>query len=315
MLAGTFKSNYDQGMNRKKIGCLLFLLLIMVVLLAIFVFPTRRQEQHPYFANFDTYPLVIAHADDTGQGLWPGNTMPFFRGSKELGVDVLEFDVHMSKDGHLVVMHDETVDRTTNGSGKISDLTLQEIKSLEVAGDWSPDDGQTTPYKGQKLRVPTLAEVFYLFPDSVMNIEIKQAEPSMARALCEMIHSFDMSQKVLVPSFSDEAIAEFRSYCPEVATASGARETRSFVIANFALLSKFIPIEFEAFQVPESSSSIPVVIPHFINGAHKRNVQVHIWTVNDADDMQRFMELGVDGIMTDRPDLLLEIREQLTEGN
>ena len=297
-------------MKKGKIGCLILLVLAILALLLIAVLPRRQQAEHPFFANFKTYPLIIAHADDTGLGLWPGSTMVFLRGVEELGVDVLELDVHMSKDGHIVVMHDDTVDRTTNGSGKINEITLKEIKSLEVGGDWSPDGGKTFPYRGAGLRVPTLAEVFYLFPDKPMNIEIKQAEPSMAQPLCDMIRNFGMSEMVLVPSFSDKAMEEFRTACPEVATAASSGEARLFVILNFALLTNLLTPQYEAFQVPQESSGIPIVIPHFVNRAHSRNLQVHVWTVNNPGEMQRLIDMGVEGIMTDRPDLLLDLREQ-----
>ena len=285
----------------------LFLLLAILALLAAVSLNGQKGADHPFFDNFDTYPLVIAHADDTGQGLWPGSTMPFLRGVSEMGVDVLEIDVHMTRDGHIVVMHDDSVDRTTDGTGKINEMTLKEIKSLEVAGNWTQDDGETYPYRGQGLRVPTLPELFYLFPDWPMNIEIKQAEPSMAQPLCDMIRNFNMSSKVIVPSFSDAALAEFREACPEVATAGGSDEVRNFVMLNFIFLSNLLSPAYEAFQVPEESSGIPVVTPRFVNTAHNRNLQVHVWTVNDPADMQRFIEMDVDGLMTDRPDLLLEL--------
>lgn len=289
----------------RKFWLLLIPILLIVALIAL-SFWKRPSPTHPYFANFDTYPLVFAHADDTGQGLWPGNTMPFFKGVSDLGVDVLELDVHMTSDGHIVVMHDDTVDRTTDGTGKVSELTLREIKSLEVGGSWSPDGGTTYPYRGQGLRVPTLAELFYLFPDIPMNIEIKQAEPSIAVPLCTMIRNFNRSEKVLVPSFSDAAMAEFRAACPEVATAGSTSEVRSFVLLNFAFLSNLLAPSYQAFQVPETSSGISVVNPRFVQAAHRRNLQVHVWTINDPGDMQRFIAMGVDGIMTDRPDLLLQ---------
>ncbi len=294
------------GMIEKKVRYLILLAFVVLPLLIIIAFPARRQEEHPFFANFDTYPLVFAHADDTGQGLWPGSTMVFLEEAAKLGVDVLEIDVHMSQDGHIVVMHDDTVDRTTNGSGKINQLTLKEIKELEVGTNWSTDGGSSYPYRGARLRVPTLAEVFYLFPDKPMNIEIKQEEPSMAQPLCDMIRNFKMSNKVLVASFSDKAMSEFRAACPELATAASSGEARSFVALNVAFLSKFISADYEAFQVPEESSGIPIVIPHFVNSVHDKNLQVHIWTVNDLADMERYIEMGVDGIMTDRPDLLLD---------
>ncbi len=282
--------------------------LILLVLLLLFVLLRRRAiPRHPWFDQFDRYPLVIAHADDSGQGLWPGNTMRFLEGVAGLGVDVLEMDVHMSKDGHVVLMHDDRVDRTTDGSNLVSDLTLEEIKALEVGGNWSQDGGATYPYRGQGLQVPTIEEVFQRFPDYAMVIEIKQESPSMAAPFCAIIRRYDMGEKVLVPSFSDQAMTEFRAACPEVATAASSGEVRKFVIANFLLATNLLNPAYQAFQVPEMRGRIPVVIPHFVNSAQDHNLQVHIWTINEKADMRRFLEMGVDGIMTDRPDVLLEL--------
>lgn len=282
-------------------------LLLIVLLLAFVLLQRRSIAQHPWFDQFNNYPLVIAHADDTGQGLWPGNTMLFLESVAELGVDGLEMDAHMTRDGHVVLMHDDTVDRTTDGAGLISNMTLEEIKALEVGGNWSQDDGATYPYRSQRLQVPTVEEVFQRFPDYPMVIEIKQETPSMADPFCALIREYGMSEKVLVPSFSDQAINEFRAACPEVATAASGDEVRSFVIANFLLATNLLNPAYQAFQVPEESSGIPVVIPHFVNSAQDHNLQVHIWTINDAHDMKRFLEMGVNGIMTDRPDILLDI--------
>ncbi len=298
----------DKSYPMMKTRLLLIILVILIVLLIALTLWTRPSPTHPFFNQFtpDQYPLVIAHADDTGQGLWPGSTMLFLEESAALEVDVLELDVHSTQDGHLVVMHDETVDRTTDGSGQISEMTLEAIKSLEVGGNWTQDDGQTYPYRGAGLQVPTLEEVFQQFPDYPMNIEIKQETPSIAQPLCDLLRKYGMEEKVIVPSFSDSALAEFRETCPEVATAASSSEVRNFVLLNFILLSNLLSPQYEAFQVPQSSSNIPVVIPSFVNTAHDRNLQVHVWTVNAPDDMQRLADMGVDGIMTDRPDLLMQ---------
>ena len=291
-----------------KIRWLLIGIIILLLLLLALSFWTRPSAAHPFFAQFkeSQYPLVIAHADDTGQGHWPGSTMLFLEESAALGVDMLELDVHMTKDGHIIVMHDDTVDRTTNYSGQISELTLAEIKKMEVGGNWTQDDGQTFPYRGAGLQVPTLEEVFLRFPGYPMNIEIKQESPSMVEPFCALLREHNMQEKVLVPSFSDTAIKEFRKTCPEVATAAGSSEARNFVLLNFIFLSNLLSPAYNAFQVPQISSGIPVVIPAFVNAAHDRNIQVHVWTVNDLSAMQHLISLGVDGIMTDRPDILLE---------
>ncbi|MFT5210644.1 MAG: glycerophosphoryl diester phosphodiesterase [Flavobacterium sp.] len=271
-------------------------------------FWTRSPPDHVFFSQFSAsqYPLVIAHADDTGNGLWPGSTHIFLDGVAELGVDIVELDVHMTKDGHIVVMHDNTVDRTTNGSGLISSMTFAEIKTLKVAEKWSNDGGITYPYKSRALTIPSLKEVFAKFPDYPMNIEIKQEFPSMAIAFCDVLREFNMTEKVLVPSFSAKAMGEFRHACPEVATAASGDDTQKFVLSNFIFLSKLLSPEYEAFQVPHTAYGFELVTSHFTDSAHKRNLQVHVWTINDPVEMNQLIDLGVDGIMTDRPDILLE---------
>jgi glycerophosphoryl diester phosphodiesterase len=284
----------------------IFAIFLLFLLTAFIFWPKRSIERHPWFKQFEQYPLVISHADDTGQGLWPGNTMVYLEGVADLGVDVLEMDAHMTSDGHIVLIHDETVDRTTNDSGLVSNFTLKEIQKLEVGINWTQDGGATHPYRGQGLQIPTVEEVFQRFPDYPMVIEIKQQSPSMAEPFCALIRRYNMTNKVLVPSFSDQAISEFRAACPEVATAAGSDEVRNFVIANFLMATNILNPLYQAFQVPEKSGDIPVVIPHFIKTAHAHGLQVHIWTINEETDMQRFIDLGVDAIMTDRPDILLE---------
>jgi len=129
----------------------------------------------------------------------------------------------------------------------------------------------------------------------------------MAAPLCDLIRGYGMQEKVLVPSFSDEAIQEFREVCPEIATAASRGEVLDFVVRGFLLLGGTISPEYEALQVPESEGSIPVVTRLFLWFAHNRNLEVHIWTINEAEDMQRFIDMGVDGIMTDRTDTLNEV--------
>lgn len=293
---------------RKRVLSALALLIFLAAGSYLFIRLTAEPiPYHPIFDNFSDYPLVIGHADDSGSGLWPGNTMIYLEGTAEIGVDMLEMDVNMTKDGHIVLMHDTTVDRTTNGSGRIPDLTLEEIQALEVGVNWSQDDGETYPYRGQGLQVPTLEAVFQRFPDYPMTIEIKQTELDMTGPLCDLIHEYGMEDKVIIPSFSDEVIQNFREACPEVATAPASGEVRQFVILNFAFLADVLQPDYQVFQVPVESGGITVITDSFIRAAHNRNLQVQVWTINDTAEMQRLIDIGVDGIMTDRPDLLLQL--------
>jgi glycerophosphoryl diester phosphodiesterase len=129
----------------------------------------------------------------------------------------------------------------------------------------------------------------------------------MADPFCNLIREYKMEENVIVASFSDLAITSFRRLCPEVATAPGGDEVRNFVLLNFIFLSEILNPDYQVFQVPIESGGIPVVTKSFVKAAHNRNIQIQVWTINDPVEMQRLIDLGVDGIMTDRPDLLLEL--------
>ena len=277
---------------------------LLVVIYTVLALLAKPIPDHPFFGHYDGV-LVVAHRG--GRGLWPENTLYAFERAVELGVGVLEMDVHSTKDGALVVMHDRTVDRTTDGTGPIQDFTLAELEELDAGYNWSDDDGQTFPFRGQGIAVPTVAEVLAAFPDVLMNIEIKQSQPPIAASLCQVIRDYGMTERVLIASFDTDTIKEFRTACPEVATTAGEDEVRILFGLNLAFLGAIYSPPAEAVQVPEYSGDLHVVTRRFVHTAHARNMEVHVWMVNDADDMQRFLDLGVDGIITDHPDRLLAL--------
>jgi len=288
---------------KKKIALsVLGVILLALVLMAVFA---KRAPDHPYYADDLPYPLVIAHQG--GDGLWPGDTMFAFEHAAALGVDVLEMDLHITQDGVLVINHDETVDRTTNGSGNIEDTTLAELKTLDAGHQWSDDGGETFPYRGMGITLTTLEEVFQAFPKYQMTIEIKTTERSMAKPFCDMIRAYDMQDKILVASFLDERMTDFRLTCPEVATSSARQETTVFVLLSKVYLGRLYSPAFNALQVPEESSGITVMTAQFVRAAHERNLRVEPWTIDDPEQMKQYINWGVDGIITDRPDLMLEV--------
>ena len=279
--------------------------ILIVIVLAAARLTAKPAPEHPYYTPDTARPLVIAHQG--GDGVWPGETMLAFQKAAALGADVLEMDIHITADGALILMHDETVDRTTDGTGQIEAMTLDELKKFDAAYDWSPDKGVTFPYRGQGLQVATLEEVFAAFPDMRMVIEIKKTNASMTKPFCGMIREYDMQEKILVASFHDDRLEEFRAECPEVATSSAKNETRNFVLLTKAFLGGFYSPKFHSLQVPEESGGITVMTEGFVRAAHKRNLAVEPWTINDEETMRRFITWGVDGIITDRPDILLEV--------
>jgi glycerophosphoryl diester phosphodiesterase len=251
------------------------------------------------------HPLVIAHRG--GALLWPENTLFAFRRAAELGADMLEMDLRATADGAIVVLHDETVDRTTDGMGPVRALTLERLRRLDAAHRWSADGGRTFPLRGAGLVVPTLEEVLRALPRTPMTLEIKQREPSLAAALCRAIRAEGASGRVLVASFHDAEVRSFRRHCPEVATSATAGEARAFVLLSRVAPSPPYTPPAQALQLPERLGSLRVITPRLVDAARRRGFQVHAWTVDEEADMRRLLGLGVDGIVTDRPDRLLEI--------
>ncbi len=262
-------------------------------------------QEHPFFepATQLSEPEVIAHRG--GSGLWPENTLYAFEQATTLGVDIIEMDVRSSADGVPVLIHDSSVERTTNGIGAVDQLTLAELQALDAAYHWSDDGGQTFRYRDQGIIMPTLSEVLSTFPETRMNIEIKTAQPALATILCALIHEYDTAEQVLVASFSNGTLQQFREVCPDVATSASEEEERAFFALNLVFLGPTYRPNFHVLQVPEQRNGIRVITPGFVRAAHERGLAVHAWIINEENDMQRMRELGVDGIISDYPDRLL----------
>jgi glycerophosphoryl diester phosphodiesterase len=283
-----------------------FILGIFVILAWVIGAMALLAKPNPGHPFFDTQGIqVIAHRG--GRHLWPENTLFAFENASTLGVDVLEMDLHSTRDGAIVVIHDSTVDRTTDGTGLVQSYTLAELQSLDAGYRWSPDGGETHPYRGQDIVIPTLEAVLVAFPEILLNLEIKQSDPSVVVPLCKLLREYGAVERVLVASFDTNTIKAFRKNCPEVPTSSGEDEIRLLYGLSRVFLAGVYSPKAEAVQVPEYSGKIQVMTKRFVDAAHGRGMAVHVWTVNEVADMERMLELGVDGIITDAPDLLLDL--------
>jgi glycerophosphoryl diester phosphodiesterase len=266
----------------------------------------RRSRPVPHHPFLDiATPIVMAHRG--GQGLWPPNTLYAFQQATALGVDVLELDIHRTADGVLVVRHDPSVDATTNGSGFIQEMTLAEIKALDAGYTWTADGGQTFPYRGQGITIPTLEEVLVAIPEMRLNIDIKPEDRTVVEPFCQLLKKFNSLERVLVGSFHDPQLRLFRQLCPQAATAAGVQETTLFFGLVNTLLGAAYQGLAEVFSVPEYKDGLHVVTPRFIRGAHAHHMQVHVWTVNELEDMRRLLDWGVDCLITDYPDRLMAL--------
>ncbi|MGQ4384543.1 glycerophosphodiester phosphodiesterase [Streptomyces sp. SAS_270] len=244
--------------------------------------------RHPYLDH--PGPIAFAHRGGAADGL--ENTVAQFRRAVETGYRYLETDVHATADGRLVAFHDSTLDRMTDGAGRIADLPWQDVSHARVAG---------------KEPVPLFEELLETFPQARWNVDIK-AEPAV-RPLLDLLDRTSAWDRVCVGSFSEPRVARAQQLAgPRLATSYGTRG-----VLGLRLLSYGIPAALRrsavAAQVPESQSGIPVVDHRFVRAAHARGLKVHVWTVNEPQRMHRLLDLGVDGIMTDHIDTLRKVLE------
>jgi glycerophosphoryl diester phosphodiesterase len=264
---------------------------------------------------------VIAYAHQGGAWEAPSSTLYAIRAALDAGATGIELDVHATSDGHLVVSHDPTVDRTTNGSGDFADLTLADVQQLDNAYWWAPGadvspglapDGY--PFRGRApadhdFRVATLEEVLEAFPGVVLNLDIKQTAPEVApyeEALAAMLKRHRRQDDVIVASFLDRATDAFSSFAPDIPTSAGTAAVAGFFQAVKAGEDP-PPMRHVALQVPAIYAGVALVDAPFIEAAHRAGMVVHVWTIDAEAEMERLCDLGVDGIITDLPTTLVEV--------
>ncbi len=241
-------------------------------------------------------PFAIAHRGS--KLLWPENTRLAFANAIEVGFRWLETDLHLSHDGHLMCIHDSTLDRTTERSGPVSELTRAELESIDAAFRF--EIGGEFPERGNRHGVPSLEDVIAEFSDSRFVVDLKQ--DGLAEPLWKLITRLGVEDRVIVGSFSDRRLREFRSISHgTVATSAGPRAVAR-ALASAALFSP--PLLADALQVPVAARGIPVVTERSVRKFHAAGYQVHVWTVNSSKQMHRLLDLGVDAIITDRPEAL-----------
>lgn len=245
------------------------------------------------------YPRILGHRGAKGHA--PENTIASFRKGIELGATILEMDVHATRDGTVVVSHDDTVDRTTNGTGAIRRMMRSEVAKLDAGYRWTAE-GETFPFRGQDLRIPTLPEVLASFPDTPLNIEIKQADPPMVDLVVGLLKEKGCEARTNLAAESVEIMGDIRASGWAGATSYSMGDVLAFIdaLAN-GRLAEYVPPGI-ALQVPERWGDNAVVTEEFVKGAKKCDVEVHVWTVNDPAAMDRLFALGVDGLVTDFPE-------------
>jgi len=278
---------------------------------------TRRRARHPALAL--PRPQVFAHRG--GALLRPENTILAFDHGMSLGADGLEFDVHLSRDGEVVVHHDATLERTTNGRGPLSALTADELARLDAgyhfrpldgppppAGSWPASAGHAAehPFHGVAGGVPRLEEVLRRYPTATCIIELKVNEPELAHRTVDVVRAAGALDRVALGSFGRRVLRAARAYEPRLLTGAAREETRLALYRSWVRWPVKHP-PYDAYQVPETAGSTRVVSPRFVRYAHDTGLAVQVWTVNEKADMLRLLDWGVNAIISDRPDIAVEV--------
>lgn len=243
---------------------------------------------HPFFDGAP--PRAFAHRGGLEEA--PENTLAAFRHAVSLGFRYLETDVHLTADGELVAFHDERLDRVTDRTGRISELTLAEVRAARIAGT---------------EQIPTLDELLEELPESRFNIDAK--DDRVVIALIHALRRHAALDRVCVGAFSDERIRRLRRLGgPGLCTTAGPRETaRAVAAARWGRSRSGATPPYHCLQVPVRYRNVEVVTKPFVELAHSKGCEVHVWTIDDPAEMERLLDLAVDGIMTDRPSVLRDV--------
>lgn len=256
---------------------------------------------------------MIGHRGAAGER--PENTLESFAHALACGAAVLETDVHLSRDGHVVIAHDPDVARTTDGRGHLAALTLEEIRALDAGHRHEASDG-SRPWRGRGLRIPTLREAFEAFPRARFNIELKRADPWLVEGTLDAVQAFDRAGLTLLAAGEDDAMALLREGVRarglDVALGASVGDIVGFVRAAQGEAPP--PAEPMALQIPETFAGRPLATPELVAFAHAHEVQVHVWTVNEPEAMHRLLDRGVDGLVSDWPGRLREVVEARRRG-
>ncbi|MDQ3212500.1 MAG: glycerophosphodiester phosphodiesterase [Acidobacteriota bacterium] len=251
-------------------------------------------------------PLVYAHRG--GAALRPENTIASFDNGLALGADGLEFDVHLSRDGVVVVHHDPTLERTTNARGPVAACTADELAAFDAAHWFGGEDYATGPfpYRGQGIGIPRLRDVLARYPGIPMIIELKVNEPALAIGAVDEVRAAGAVDCVSFGSFGWRVLNALREYEPRIPTGASREEARWALYRSWIHWPPGRPA-YREFQVPERSGGTTIISPRFIHYAHRASLPVKVWTVDDAVDIRRLAAWGVDGIISDRPDVAVEV--------
>ena len=257
----------------------------------------------------DPMPRVVAHRGDSKH--FPENTLPAFESAVKMGIDVVETDIHITKDGQLVIWHDPTLERNTDGTGRVEDHTLEELRHYDAGYTFTKDGGKSYPFRGQGVRICTLSEALEACPGQRFNIDLKTKCPEIVDAFIETIRRHDAVDRVVGASFHLSNLKKLRKDAPEILTSVTTAEV---VPLLFRQKTHTLPSSFKRkiiFQIPRQAGPVKVVTPSFVDAMHKRDAIVMVWTINEEAEMRELFIMGVDTVMTDDPATVIKVAKEL----
>ncbi len=292
-------------------------LLLPILLCCLFIACDKENNEpdaqgNPFIITPSAKPLIIAHAG--AKGLKPENTMMAFNNAFAVGIDVLEFDIALTKDSVLVIIHDLTVDRTSDGTGNVIDFTYDELQLLNFGHEFQDDMGNY-PYRADPVRIPTLNETLIAFPDKLLNIEIKdeaEAGKLAAKMLVEAIDQYHTPEKIVAFSFNFDVMDYFRVINTN-GIYTGASLAEGLDLYNAVLNNTIDSVEIkpEIFSIPQTFGGFVFTTDSLVRILHEKGAGVHYWTINDKAEMKALIELGADGLITDYPDRMQEVLDEM----
>ncbi len=252
-------------------------------------------------------PRVVAHRGDSHA--FPENTLEAFISASNMGIDVIETDVHLTKDGEVVIWHDDSLERNTDGSGLVEHFTLSELKKLDAGYTFTKDGGKTYPFRNKGVKMITLHEALKACPNQRFNVDLKSKDPNIVTAFTHVIENNSAQERVLCASFHLSHLKRMRAKYPSILTSVTTIEVLGYLgLQKLNLLPKQLKLDRTlVFQVPVSQWNIKVITPQFIEEFHKRGAVIMVWTINDEKEMHRLYDMGVDAIMSDNAALVREV--------
>lgn len=255
---------------------------------------------------FDDGFNVVAHRGGALEA--PENTLVAFEKAFSLDSNILfEFDIHLTKDKEIVVIHDSTLERTTNGKGKVADFTLEEVKKLDAGYYFQDEQGQFS-YRDKDIKIPTLREVFEKFPNNKKIIEIKVNNTDLDSKLISLIKEFSAEDTVLIGSFDGRILSRLREAHRRWHFSAARDEILRILMLESLYLEPLAVWNAEAYLVPEKDEGITVLTKKFVAEARRRAKKILIWTVNNDEDIQRLKAFGVNGVISDRPSVAIKYK-------